>query len=191
MGDDGVVMKRLLLGDPYNPVSLVDILWLSWWKIVLFYLFLITVVINLLETQRGKRILCLLALNRQDDLFRLNQYFPFHPTFQQHGEFVYSLGKGNWRKTFADRALFVWSQGGDIWVSKCLLQVRPKPEWLWVEGEVRQPTWVEIYGYFSQLEKGRSVGGDDGFVLVLPSTQNEQILRTLQKHSFFSSMTNS
>ena len=41
MGDDGILFKRFLLHDPYNPVSLFDLLRLSLFKYLLFYAFLV------------------------------------------------------------------------------------------------------------------------------------------------------
>src|SRR6185369_11501883 len=37
MGNDGVLFKRYLLHDPFNPVSLSDLVRFSLWKILLFY----------------------------------------------------------------------------------------------------------------------------------------------------------
>src|SRR5262249_19742828 len=38
MGEDGVLFKRFLLNDPYNPVSAEDLVRMSAWKFLLFYL---------------------------------------------------------------------------------------------------------------------------------------------------------
>jgi energy-converting hydrogenase Eha subunit E len=63
MGNDGLLFKRFLLDDPYNPVRAFDLLRLSLWKLALFYTFAALVLINLLRSAEGKRIIGLLALN--------------------------------------------------------------------------------------------------------------------------------
>jgi hypothetical protein len=60
MGDDGVLFKRFLLHDPYNPVSFADLLRFSLWKFVLFYLALASLLVGLPWTPRGRRVLALL-----------------------------------------------------------------------------------------------------------------------------------
>ncbi|MDQ3684134.1 MAG: hypothetical protein M3430_00840 [Acidobacteriota bacterium] len=59
MGNDGMLLKRFMLRDPYSPVSLAEILSLSLWKFAFFYLFLAAVVINLLRSPKGRRVLAL------------------------------------------------------------------------------------------------------------------------------------
>lgn len=87
MGNDGLLFKRFLLHDPFNPVSLADIFRVSLWKFALFYLFLASVGINLLRSARGRRILGLFLLNGAlvvgfAVLFLggdLERYFPLYP----------------------------------------------------------------------------------------------------------------
>jgi hypothetical protein len=61
MGNDGMLFKRYLLHDPFNPVTALDLLRLSLWKLALFYLFVASVFVGLLRSTR--RILVLLVLN--------------------------------------------------------------------------------------------------------------------------------
>ena len=81
-----------------------------------------------------------------------------------------------WRQIFGSRTLAAWSAGGDVWVSKRVLSSRPRSEWIWVEGDDPRVLWADIYGFFSGLQMGRSVGGDDGFALLLPSPRNREFL---------------
>lgn len=60
MGDDGRLFKRYLMHDPFSPVSVGDLFRLSLWKLGFFYLSLTAMVINLLRSSQGKRILWLL-----------------------------------------------------------------------------------------------------------------------------------
>jgi hypothetical protein len=62
MGQDGLLFKRFLLKDPYNPVSLADLFRLSLWEIALFYLFLAALARDLARSAAGRRYLALLAL---------------------------------------------------------------------------------------------------------------------------------
>ncbi|MBV9868597.1 MAG: hypothetical protein JO316_24850 [Abitibacteriaceae bacterium] len=63
MGNDGVLFKRFVLHDPLNPVPLQSLVRLSLWKLVLFYVFLGSLVLSLLHSARGKQLLKFFALN--------------------------------------------------------------------------------------------------------------------------------
>ncbi len=63
MGNDGMLFKRYLLHDPFNPVTAFDLLRLSLWKLALFYLFVAAVFVGLLRSAASRRILMLLVLN--------------------------------------------------------------------------------------------------------------------------------
>jgi hypothetical protein len=63
MGNDGPLFKAYIVHDPFNPVSLVDLLRVSLWKLGLFYIFLGAILFNLLRSAQGRRILGLLLLN--------------------------------------------------------------------------------------------------------------------------------
>lgn len=56
MGQDGQILKRYLIHDPFNPVSLAEIFRLSLWKFILFYLMLAAVFVNLLRSMKGRRV---------------------------------------------------------------------------------------------------------------------------------------
>ena len=61
MGNDGMLMKRFLLGDPFNQVTAWQLAQLSLWKLGLFYVFLASVVWMLWKSEKGSRFLLLLA----------------------------------------------------------------------------------------------------------------------------------
>lgn len=63
MGGDNVAFKRYLLHDPYSPVSFFDLLRLSLWKLVFFYLFLAAITVGLTRAKRGWQTLALLLVN--------------------------------------------------------------------------------------------------------------------------------
>jgi len=279
MGNDGVLFKRFMLHDPYNPVSLAEIFRLSLWKLGLFYVFLAAIAVNLVRSKNGRRVFGLLMLSalpllgfavlwqggdierylplypfvflafayslesenaiallkgaallfvaaaavtsvavmakpvlhrqeeavmsrleelrlglkaqstvitvhQQDELWKANYSFPFNPFFRQYANLVYpaaALGTVQtirWREDFASHALSVWRAGGDVWLSKRLLQPRPRAEWNWVEGFAPM-SWSELHSFFSQMETGKAVGDEDGFVLLVDSQGNEKILRPL------------
>lgn len=56
MGNDGQILKRYLIHDPFNPVSFAEIFRLSLWKFLLFYLTLAAVCFNLLRSPKGRRV---------------------------------------------------------------------------------------------------------------------------------------
>ncbi|HEX5734100.1 MAG TPA: hypothetical protein VF131_14800, partial [Blastocatellia bacterium] len=63
MGNDGPLFKAYLVHDPFNPVSIFDLLRVSLWKLALFYLFLGAILFNLLRSSQGRRIAGLFIVN--------------------------------------------------------------------------------------------------------------------------------
>ena len=57
MGKDGILFKRFLLKDPYNPVSLGDLIRLSLGKVALFYVVLLATFAGLLRGKAERRLL--------------------------------------------------------------------------------------------------------------------------------------
>src|SRR3989454_535531 len=125
------------------------------------------------------------TVHQQDELWAFYWTFPFHPTNRRGSLSVYHVVEQGttqvlqWRQRFASRTLSVWATGGDVWVSKRVLSPRPRSEWNWVEGDDPRVSWADIYGFFLRLERGTSVGGDDGFELLLSSPQNRESLSRL------------
>jgi len=279
MGNDGIAFKRFLSHDPFNPVSLSDLLRLSLWKLVLFYVSFAAITINLLRARVGRRVLgllvigmlpvmilallleggavdrylpvypflflalafslssdkpvwglniaalvffvaaaitnvsvlatpvlnkqqemaaarirdlqpqlkpqsLLLTVNLRDELVNFNRSFPLHPVNlnQEHRLRVGSViapgaeNMSRWRGDFASAVLTAWGNGGDVWISRRAFSQRPLPEWGWVESDDPRVSWTDIYTFFSQLEMGETLGGEDGFTLIVPSPKNEKIL---------------
>ena len=277
LGNDGLLFKRFLVHDPFNPVSLFELVRLSLWKLAAFYLFLGALGWNLLRTSLGRRLFALLLLNSlpvfvfalfifesgsierympfyplffvalagslcgertvpalramtlffvavmiasnigamltrtldgkqeqvaarirdlqprlkpgslvaavhlQDELVGFNYNFPFHPINRRGDLRVYNvleIGAARiltWREDFASKALTSWNAGGDVWVSKRFFSAQPRAEWNWVEGDDRRVAWADLPAFFSQLEVGEAVGGDDGFLLAPPTAGNRQL----------------
>ena len=282
MGNDGMIFKRYLLHDPFNPVSALGLLKLSIWKLLAFYLFILFILLNLLTSAIGRRVIVLLALaalpviafavrwqggdperylplypflivslalslesvraraipkyavllflgaavitnitatatpsldkqhevsatrirvllpllgeesrvvtaNWQDDLINFNRSFPLDPINRNNNLHLVSVitpGEAQtvrWREDFSLGAQSTWGKGGDIWLSKRLFASRPLSDWNWVEGDDPRVSWTDLHEFFSRLEVGQSVGGDDGFVLILPSSHNKEILATFAR----------
>ena len=86
MGNDGILFKRYLLNDPFNPVTPIDLVRLSLWKLVLFYLALGATLIGLLVS-RSYRMLALLSLTAlpliifaiKFDGGAIERYLPIYP----------------------------------------------------------------------------------------------------------------
>ncbi len=277
MGNDATAFKRFVDHDPLNPVSSADLFRVSLWKLSLFYLVLGWIVVTLLRSERGRRILGFLALTGVPVLLfavswqggDMERYLPFYPAFFVALAYCLSSGRSSlafkivvaifmttavlsnvgamatpvladrqnqeavrikdlrpllkprsliaivnpqdelysfsydfplnpvnragllttyevvlpgtiqvpyWRQLFAVRTFSAWSAGGDVWVSKRVLSPRPRSEWIWIEGDDPRVSWADVYGFFSRLKMGRSVGGDDGFVLLLSSPTNRKFL---------------
>lgn len=82
-----------------------------------------------------------------------------------------------WRGVFARVSLRVWSEGGDVWLSKRLLESAPREDSTWAEGEDERLTWADLRAFFASLEIDERVGGDDGFVrLAETADQRNRIL---------------
>ena len=56
------------------------------------------------------------------------------------------------------------------------MSARPQAHWNWVEGDDKRVSWTDVYSFFIGFELGESVGGDDGFVRLLPSERNKSLL---------------
>ena len=280
MGNDGIIFKRYLSQDPFNPVSLPELFRLSLWKLGLFYVFFTAISINLLRFKTGRRVLGLLVIsmipvmalallleggavdrylpifpfiflalafslssdkslrglniaaliffvaatitnvsvlakpvlnkqqemsaarirelqprlrpetvvltaNLRDELVNFNRSFPLHPINldQEHRLRVGSViapgaeNMSRWRKDVAAAVLKAWQTSDDVWISRRVLSPHPQPDWGWVESDDPRVSWTDVYTFFSQLEMGETLGGEDGFVLVLPSSHNQTVLK--------------
>jgi hypothetical protein len=283
MGNDGMTLKRYLVRDPYNPVTTLDLLRLSLWKIALFYLCVASLLGSLLRSARGRRLLILLLIsavpvlgvaiywqggdierylplypmvfmaltfilsdqrsklilngvavlffvcaaatnlhalsfqkqnerqekiaariadlipnlkpssrlfvvNYQDELYSFSRDFPFNPINASKQLTVNSLlevgakDAPRWRQDFASAARTVWREGGDVWITRRLLEPRPLLDWNWVEGDDRRVSWADLYNFISKLEIADSAHGDDGFVQVLNSAQTRSVLDQAQSN---------
>ena len=69
MGNDGALFKAYIVQDPFNPVSIMDLLRVSLWKLALFYIFLAAILFNLLRSAQGRRIAGLFVVNAIPVLF--------------------------------------------------------------------------------------------------------------------------
>jgi hypothetical protein len=112
-----------------------------------------------------------------DDLMEFSRDVPVSPVHRPAEIRIYPLliaGRSDvqWRNHFASRALSTWQAGGEIWVSRRLLHTVPEVDWNWVEGDDQQVSWPDFAYFFSRLQFGESVGGEDGFLLLMPSAEN-------------------
>jgi hypothetical protein len=128
-----------------------------------------------------------LAVNEQDNLaeFRLN--VPLDAV-NLHGNWrTYDMLEINttrlltWRKDFAIRALATWHRGGAVWLPERVFRRQPRPEWNWVEGDDKRVKWTDLPSFFSQLDTGPIVGGEDGFVLLKETSNNKDILGAISQ----------
>jgi hypothetical protein len=123
-----------------------------------------------------------IVLVGKDELENFVRDYPFNPVNHHNDLRVYSflpLGMpklGEWREDVARRAFKAWREGGDVFVSRRVFAERPRAEWEWVEGADPRVRWAEVYEFFSQLETGQALGGEDGFVLLPRTPKNEQFL---------------
>ena len=62
MGQEGILFKRFLLHDPYNPVTLRQLFGASLWQLAIFYLTAAGLTLRLLLSRDGRRMFALLAI---------------------------------------------------------------------------------------------------------------------------------
>ena len=90
MGNDGMLLKRYLVHDPYAPERLVDLIRLSLWKVGIFYSAWIVACVYLLRSDRGRVLLVLLAIAAVPVILfslylfeagSIERYLPLYPFF--------------------------------------------------------------------------------------------------------------
>jgi hypothetical protein len=137
--------------------------------------------VNGLLPRLGRGSLVIVSHNL-DGLMEFSRNFPLNPVNLSGNLLLYPmLTPGNsdveeWRESFAYRVLRCWRAGGDIWVSQRLLHRTPRADWNWFEGDDDRVSWSDLNSFLSHLQYGESVSGFDGFVLLLPSTENRSLL---------------
>jgi hypothetical protein len=130
------------------------------------------------EFTRGSLLLVLPG----DELLNFKNSFPFHPINRQGPLKVSPMVRTHnahtlsWPQRCAGLIQKTWHAGADVWISRRLLAARPRPEWGWVEGDDPRLSWTDLYRFTAQLELGGSIGGEDGFAMLLRSLKNEEIL---------------
>ena len=140
--------------------------------------------IRRIETARqrlrpGSRVV---LLSFRDGIHNFYHRFPFHPVALEGQLPVYYLTDPMearadlWPQHAAQAILRAWEQGGDVWASRRLFADKPLPEWGWVEKDNPDLLWRDVAGFFRRLHAAETIGGDDGFVRLLPDEKNRQLL---------------
>ncbi|HEV2801807.1 MAG TPA: hypothetical protein VGW12_15130 [Pyrinomonadaceae bacterium] len=123
-----------------------------------------------------------IVLVGKDELENFVRDFPFNPVNHHNDLRVHSflpLGMPQltaWREDVARRAFRAWQEGGDVFVSRRVFAARPRAEWEWVEGADPRVRWAEVHEFFAGIETGQVIGGEDGFVLLPRTPENEKFL---------------
>ena len=117
-----------------------------------------------------------------DDAVNFARTFPLDPINRTHkGVFYPAINSGtaqtcHWQRDLSKTALEVWQEGGQLWISKRLIEKAPERGWNWVDGSDPCVNWGSVSNLFSQVDLGDSVGGADGFALLLPTKKNAELL---------------
>jgi len=85
-----------------------------------------------------------------------------------------------WRDEFAIRAERAWADGGRVWIARRAFVTSPLRSWKWAEGDDPRLHWKEFPEYFSQVDVGPPVGGDDGFVEILPTPRSREAVSRMR-----------
>jgi hypothetical protein len=125
------------------------------------------------------------VLDIHDEVVNFARTFLLDPINREHLHVFYAaINSGSaqtcrWQEALATTVFAVWKSGGDIWISKRLLEQTPHRDWYWAEGADPCVTWPTISRFFSQFDLGSSVGARDGFALLLPTEKNRVTLNPL------------
>jgi hypothetical protein len=84
-----------------------------------------------------------------------------------------------WKEMLADRVLRAWREGGDVWVTRRVWAERPKPDWMWAEGDDPRLRWKDIPAFFAGIQVERENGGEDGFALLARGGTNQELFERL------------
>jgi hypothetical protein len=93
---------------------------------------------------------------------------------------VNSEPAARWRNELAIRAERAWAQGGHVWISRRAFVQAPPATWKWAEGDDPRLHWKEFPEYFAQVDVGSPVGGEDGFVEILPTPRSQATVKRLR-----------
>jgi hypothetical protein len=116
------------------------------------------------------------VLSSHDDLSEFQWNHPFNEFNQSQRLQLYpvvSIGYDTsrfWKQQFQTAAAVCWQNGGDIWVSRTLLDPRPKKSLYWIENADPGVAWKGITDYFHQLSYSDST---QHFFLLKQTGDNE------------------
>ena len=82
----------------------------------------------------------------------------------------------DWRSWLATQANRIWNAGGRVWISRRAFAPAPAADWKWAEGDDPRLRWRDFPEYFKQLDVGPPVGGEDGFVEMLPTDRTREFI---------------
>ena len=85
-----------------------------------------------------------------------------------------------WRQELAIRAERAWADSGRVWISRRAFVASPPGSWKWAEGDDPRLHWKEFPEYFGEVDVGPPVGGEDGFVEILPTPRSRQTVSRLR-----------
>ncbi|MEO6527746.1 MAG: hypothetical protein ABIP93_14045 [Gemmatimonadaceae bacterium] len=86
-----------------------------------------------------------------------------------------------WRAGLAKRSGEVWQQGGHVWISRRAFVEKPPATWRWAEGDDPRLHWRDFPSYFKQLDVGPPMGGEDGWMEVLPTLRTREAMERLRR----------
>jgi hypothetical protein len=67
-----------------------------------------------------------------------------------------------------------------VWISRRAFVKSPPNSWKWAEGDDPRLHWREFQKYFTQVDVGPPVGGEDGFVEILPTPRTREAVERLR-----------
>ncbi|HEY0376150.1 MAG TPA: hypothetical protein VGC87_04265 [Pyrinomonadaceae bacterium] len=191
MGNDGVLFKRYLLRDPFNPVTAFDLVRLSLWKIGLFYAVLLAAVVQLLRAAEGKRVLLLLLVSAAPvlgfavmfDGGAIERYLPLYPVlFLSLGCALTGARSKQWAKVIAAALVAVVALVNVMAMAKATLnrqqeaaasRVRDLASALQPHSRIFTATWVDDLVNFNRSFPLHPLNRGGGLVvgsLVTPGT---------------------
>jgi hypothetical protein len=123
---------------------------------------------------------CLFLVYPWDEIGVLNRDYPCNPLGHRlttDSAIPLNVRRAaQWQAVMCRRMETIWDRGGDVWVTRRLLNPVPRPEWGWVEDPSSDLRWATLHRFFAELEAEELPAAGELFVRILPTEANRERL---------------
>ena len=138
--------------------------------------------------QDDARAVVIITPHELDEITSFASSCPASPLLQaKNPRRIYGLVTANnrraplWREQVATRASRAWASGGHLWISRRAFADAPDVNSKWAEGDDPTVRWHDFPQLFRQLDVSAPVGGNDGFVEILPTARSKAVLDAVKQ----------